>query len=142
MKKPLLAVVLVAAALATLGNAGLKLAGALRQIDAIARTNLHAQDTTAVEAAKRAAPLGRARVAIAASAVPSTGHAAPVPELPASEPEGSAASRFDAEAAIHAAGERDPKVAELLADPDPGVGAAIRDFINNIEPPGASADFR
>jgi hypothetical protein len=30
----------------------------------------------------------------------------------------------------------------LLSDPDPAVGAAIRDFINNIEPPRASTAER
>jgi len=46
--------------------------------------------------------------------------------------------RFDVEAAIREAGDRDPNVAELLNDPDPAVSGAVRDFITHLDPPGSN----
>jgi hypothetical protein len=144
MKKLLLVVGLIVAALAAAGNVGFKLADALRQVEAITSTKSVTRDGPPVEAARRMALPETAAVVVPTPPRAEPLHAGrrPVAEPPALEPAGLPGSDFNSETAIHAAAERDPAIAELLSDPDPAVGAAIRDFINNIEPPRASTAER
>ena len=138
MKKPILAVVLVFTALAAVGNIGLKLTGAMRQVDALAGANagprVSAPDPERSHAAVRAesGPVAPP-VQIAGAAVERLAPTAE-PRAPESEQD----LRFDTEAALREAGDRDPSVAELLNDPDPGVGSAVQDFITSLTPPGGN----
>lgn len=117
-----LIVVLVAAALAAAVKVGVDLRAALGQVDAL--VGVVAVDASrAVEPVVTPAPPRRV-------APPSP--AAVLDDAPAGEP----APRFDVEEAVRAAGDRDQNVAELLNDPDPAIGAAIRDLITQLEAPG------
>jgi hypothetical protein len=121
---------LVFVALAVVASVGFRLLGAMRQIDALASTSAAGATTSAVSAAPRAEPVP-AGVPGARVVVESTAPTAE-PLVPESEP----TLRFDAEAAVREAGDRDANVAELLDDPDPAVSGAVRDFITHLDPPG------
>jgi hypothetical protein len=148
MTKSLLAVVLLLAA-AIAGNAGVKLAGALRQVGVIAGAQRPVHGAQPVVAASHAAP-ERAAVAAEAAARPEPVRAPPpssTPVAPAEEPVPLAAPElpgpaFAPEAALHAAAESDPNVGKLLNDGDPAVGAAVRDLVYTLSAPGASARSR
>jgi hypothetical protein len=146
MTKSLLAVVLLLAA-AIAGNAGVKLAGALRQVGVIAGAQRPVHGAQPVVAASHAAP-GRAAVAAEAAARPEPVRAPPPPPVPpAEEPVPLAAPElpgpaFAPEAALHAAAESDPNVGKLLNDGDPAIGAAVRDLVYTLSAPGASARSR
>jgi len=134
MRKPILAVVLVFTALAAVVNVGFRLAGAMRQVGALAGANVGSAviavdpEGANAKSVSVAPPAPSASVAVEQSA-PTT-----EPRAPASEP----SPRFDADAALREAGDRDANVTELLNDPDPAVGSAVRDFITSLGPPGGN----
>ncbi len=127
MRKPILAVVLGFTAFAAVTNIGFKLAGAIRQVTALAGANAG----SAVRAADRQGSRAAARVesipvAPPAQSVAVEQSAPPEPYL-----------RFDTEAALREAAYRDSNLAELLNDPDPAVGRAVQDFITSLAAPGS-----
>lgn len=132
MRKPILAVVLVFTALAGVANLGFRLAGAMRQVGSLAGANVgsavSAADADGENAKSVSVATPNASVAVEQSA-PTT-----EPRAPASEP----SPRFDTDAALREAGDRDANVTELLNDPDPAVGNAVRDFITSLAPPGGN----
>jgi hypothetical protein len=115
-------------AFAVVANVGFRLVGALGQIDVLAGTDAGAAASSEGVAVPRpTAPVAAARV------VESTATTAD-----ALVPESGPAPRFDTEAALRDAGDLDSNVAELLNDPDPAVGNAVRDFITSLVPPGGN----
>jgi hypothetical protein len=132
MKRSLLIGAVTVVLLAAFAGVGLGLIGARQQIGAIAsalRVDGPARSGPAVaeraaDAAGRSAQSESVRVAR---------DSLPIDSEPAALP----GAGFDPEAAIRAAETQDPGLAELLSNPDPAVGAAIRDFVTSIEPPGS-----
>jgi hypothetical protein len=135
MKKPAIIVVLVLSVVATVCDVGFNLVGALQQIEALV-------DGTAGD-------LASAAVSLAPRPEIRTGDAAAVTPVPRMAPADHPAQRteplvledeprleFDSHGALQAAGERDPSVAELLNDPDPAIGNAVRDFVTQLDRPG------
>jgi hypothetical protein len=116
-------VVVAIAALVVAVKLGFELTGALRQMHALA-------DTAVVDAVPAVAPAPQ-------RAAPREPRATPPAQRPAPDDEPSATlPTFDADAAVREAGDRDSNIAELLNDPDPAVGSAVRDFITHLETPG------
>jgi hypothetical protein len=134
MRKPILAVVLVFTALVAVANIGLKLAGAMRQVGALAGANVGSAVSAVDPEGARAKSVSVAPPAPSARAAVEQSAPATEPGAPASEQ----SPRFDTEAALREAGDRDANVAELLNDPDPAVGSAVRDFITSLAPPGGN----
>lgn len=131
VRKPILIAAAALVAFAAMANVGYRLAGALRQVDALARTDAGGA-AAGVLRATGVAP------APAATLVPSAEVLAerPTETRKPLEAEGEPYVPFDVDAALHAAGDHDPNVAELLNDPDPAVGGAVREFITHLDPPG------
>lgn len=122
VRRPIL-IVVVLGVLAAAAHVGFRLAGALSTLHAIALVGSGTRP---------------AAIPAAAAPAPRTGaimeRASETPEPPVSEAEPYA--RFDAEAAAREAADRDPNVADLLNDPDPDVGGAVRDFFRSLDRPG------
>ncbi len=120
------------AVVAVLVGTALQLAGARRQLVALAG----AARTPVTSAAIAAPPL-----AVAAQAAATAEPARVTRENDTASAERDVAalpgSGFDPERAIHSAAERDPAIAELLNHPDPAIGAALREFVYSVEPPGS-----
>ncbi len=136
MRRPILVAVLVFAAVAALANLGFELVGAMRQIDTLAGASAGTANS-AISAALRATQAASAPlVSRAPSAETAVEPTAATRELPLPVPESEPHARFDAEAALREAGDRDPNVADLSNDPDPAVGSAVRDFITHLDSPG------
>ena len=138
MRKPTLAAVFVITALAV-ANIGFKLAGAMRQLGALADAKSGLPPSAVYPEEAGATP--RAEYVSAASPEPS-GRVARERPAPATESPASASEppvRFDTEAALREAGDRDPSVTDLLNDGDPAVGAAVRDFITSLAPTGGDS---
>ena len=137
MRRSTLAVALAITALA-IGNVGFRLAGALRQIGALAG----ARPASPVRAAYPEAFGTTARAEYVPVASPeSSGGVAMGRSAPATEPHTSASeppSRFDTEAALLEIAERDPGLTELLNDADPAVGDAVRDFLRSLAEAGGN----
>jgi hypothetical protein len=134
MKKPVIIVVLVLAVVATVGDVGFNLVGALQQIEALA-------DGTSGDLASAAvwfAPRPGMRARDAAVVTPPARMAPADHRAQRTEPlvlEDAARLEFDSDGALQAAGERDPNLAELLNDPDPAIGNAVRDFVTQLDRP-------
>jgi len=135
MRKPILAVVLGFTAFAAVTNIGFKLAGAIRQVTALAG----ASAGSAVRAADRQGSRAAARVESAPVAPPAQSAAVPqsAPTTEPRTPEREPYLRFDTEAALREAADRDSNLALLLNDPDPAVGSAVQDFITSLAAPGS-----
>ena len=118
-------VVAVSAFVAGAAHVGFGLFGAIRQIDGLVGATAGTADSAFPSTVESPAS------GIEAPAVPPA--AVRVPEAP-SEVERDL--RFDADAAAREAADRDSNVAELLNDPDPAVGSAVRDFITSLAAPG------
>jgi hypothetical protein len=139
MKKSLVAVVLSVAALGALGNVGVKLVGALRQVGEIASTNVAPPGAPGVAVARVVAP---GEPTVAQRAEPSSTRTESPPGSTELERAPLPGSGFDPEAALRAAAEADPNVAALLDSVDPMVGAAVRQFVYDIGSPGSSTGPR
>ena len=137
MKKPLLIGAVTVVAFATLANVGLRLIGAGHQIAAIASApRAHRPPASGPAVPEQAA--GPDAGTVQTESVHVVRDVAPInPEPAAVEAAALPGSGFDPEGAIHAAAQQDPGLAELLNNPDPAVGAAIRDFVTSVEPTGA-----
>jgi hypothetical protein len=134
VRRPILVVLALVAAAAVV-NLGFKLVGALRQIDTLAGARVGAANpvvSATLRATERASAPAGSRVPSAEAA----GQTAAMPELPLRESE--PPLRFDTEAALREASDGDPNVAEILNDPDPTVGGAVRDFITGLAPRGGN----
>lgn len=120
----MLVVVVVLVVIATAVDVGLRLAAAVHELGAIARVG--------TSGTSRATRLDAA-VSVPSAEVLVEGN----PETPGlPTPDAEPYLRFDTEAAVREAGERDPNVAELLNDSDPEVGGALRDFMRTLDRPG------
>jgi len=133
MRKPMTILVLAVVVLAAMVSLGFRLAGALQQLDALAGGNARVAATSTPRAST---PMKRTAVVAPATSPGVVTEQATTPfELP--DQASVAYARFDTEAAVREAGERDANVAALLNDPDPAVGGAVRDFITQLDaPPG------
>ena len=127
VRRPTLVVVLLFVAIAGAADVGFELIGAMRQIDGLVGAT-----TGTTDSAVPAAPGESVRLV-----PPAPGIEAPVvtPDVDALESE--PYLRFDADAAVREAADRDSSVAEFFNDPDPAVGSAVRDFITSLAPPGS-----
>jgi len=131
MRKRIVVAVTALVALGVLANAGLMLVGARRQVDAFARAGAERAATGVARATSSAAD---SPAAPAPSPVTSVGRVAETREPLAADVD----VRFDPDAALREAGDRDPNVAELMNDADPAVGDAVRDFITHLDAPGGN----
>ena len=131
MKRSLLIGAVTVIAFAAFANAGRALIGARKQIDAMGGAYLSHRPVLSARALPEA-PAGGTR-----GAAPAESIRVAQEEQAGVEPAAPPGSGFDPAAAIHAAADQDPGLAELLNNPDPAVGAAIRDFVTSVEPPGA-----
>jgi hypothetical protein len=119
-------VAFVAVAFVATATIGSRLSASLRQVHMLVRT-------AAVDAPGAAVPAPPAADEPARTVPPATSPLPVVGDEPdAREP----APRFDVEETVRDAAASDANVAELLNDPDPAIGAAVRDFVQSIEPPG------
>ena len=122
MKKPVVIAVLMLAVVATVSDVGFNLVGALQQIEALV-------DGTGGDPASAAVSFAP-RPGVPAQHLTQTTE----PLVPEDEPR----LEFDSDGALRAAGERDANIAELLNDPDPAIGNAVRDFVTQLDRPGSA----
>lgn len=134
VRKPILIAVAALVVFAAMANVGYRLAGALRQVDALARTDAGGAAAGVLRATDAAPASAAATLVPNAEVLVERATEARKPLEP--EPEGEPYVPFDVDAALRAAGDHDPNVAELLDDPDPAVGDAVREFITHLDPPG------